>query len=149
MRAVVQRVSAASVSVEGRIVGKVGLGLCVLIGVHRDDREDEGRSLAQKIAGLRVFEDDEGKMNRDVRDVGGDVLAISQFTLFGDVRRGRRPSFGEAREPVAAKQLFEAFCRELRGFELTVETGKFGAKMEVRIDNTGPVTILVDTARTF
>jgi D-tyrosyl-tRNA(Tyr) deacylase len=149
MRAVVQRVRGASVTVDAETAGEVGLGLCVLVGVHRDDREDDARSLANKVAGFRIFEDDTGMMNRDVREVGGAVLAISQFTLCGDVRRGKRPSFGEAMEPTSAKRLFDAFCAELRDLDLSVETGRFGAKMEVRIDNTGPVTILVDTARTF
>jgi D-tyrosyl-tRNA(Tyr) deacylase len=149
MRAVVQRVRGASVTVDAETAGAVGLGLCVLVGVHRDERVDDARSLANKVAGLRIFEDDTGKMNRDVREVGGAVLAISQFTLCGDVRRGKRPSFGEAMEPTSAKRLFDAFCAELRDLDLSVETGRFGAKMEVRIDNTGPVTILVDTARTF
>src|ERR1044071_5949650 len=144
MRAVVQRVSRAAVSVEGQTVGRIDRGLCVLVGVARDDTESDADGLAAKTVGLRIFEDDEGKMNRDVMEVGGSVLAVSQFTLLGDVRKGRRPSFGDAMEPERANLLFERFCGHCRSQGVRAETGRFRADMQVDLTNDGPVTILVD-----
>ncbi len=149
MRAVVQRVSRASVTVDGDSVGRIERGLCVLVGVGREDTAVDAEQLAEKVVGLRIFEDDAGKMNLDLLATGGSVLAISQFTLFGDVRKGRRPSFGEAMEPVRAAELFENFCAACRARGVTVETGRFRAEMLVSLDNQGPVTILLDTKRAF
>jgi D-tyrosyl-tRNA(Tyr) deacylase len=149
MRAVVQRVARAEVRVDGEVVGKIGPGLCVLVGVGREDGDDDAPVLADKVAGLRIFEDADGKMNLDLTQVGGALLAISQFTLFGDTRKGRRPSFGEAMEPVRAAELFERFCAACRERGVTVETGRFRAQMHVDLVNEGPVTILVDTKRVF
>ena len=149
MRAVIQRVNHAQVVVEGSSVGSVRLGVCVFVGVGRNDTEADAAALADKVVGLRIFEDDAQKMNLSVLDVGGAVLAISQFTLFGDVRRGKRPSFSEALEPVAAAELFEQFCSECRTRGAQVETGRFRTHMLVSLENDGPVTILVDTKRAF
>lgn len=149
MRAVVQRVRRAKVEVDSELVGAVDLGLCALVGVGREDSEADARALAEKVTGLRIFEDAEGKMNLSVLDVGGKILAISQFTLYGDVRRGKRPSFSEAMEPGRAAELFEAFCEHCRKAGVAVEIGRFRAHMEVELVNSGPVTILIDTARTF
>ncbi|MFZ0951302.1 MAG: D-aminoacyl-tRNA deacylase [Candidatus Sulfotelmatobacter sp.] len=149
MRAVVQRVSRAQVAVNGEIAGQIGLGLLVLLGVGRDDTEADAIYLAEKIAGLRVFEDAEGKMNRSVRDVGGSVLAVSQFTLYGDVRRGKRPSFDAAAPPEKARQLYTFFVEQIRSAELTCETGRFQKMMKVELVNEGPVTILLDSAKEF
>jgi D-tyrosyl-tRNA(Tyr) deacylase len=149
MRAVVQRVQRAEVRVDGEVVGKIGRGLCVLVGVGREDADGDAPLLADKVAGLRIFEDPEGKMNLDVSQVGGALLAISQFTLFGDTRKGRRPSFGDAMEPVRAAELFERFCAACRERGLHVEPGRFRAHMHVDLVNEGPVTILVDTQRVF
>lgn len=134
---------------DGEVVGKIERGLCVLVGVGRDDTDDDASVLADKVTGLRIFEDGEGKMNLDVGQVGGGLLAISQFTLFGDTRKGRRPSFGDAMEPVRAAELFERFCTSCRERGLHVETGRFRAHMHVDLVNEGPVTILVDTKRLF
>jgi len=149
MRAVVQRVARAAVSIDGQTVGRIERGLCVLVGVARDDAESDADGLAAKTVGLRVFEDDEGKMNRDVLEVGGALLAVSQFTLLGDVRKGRRPSFGDAMEPERANLLFERFCERCRSQGVRVETGRFRAHMLVELTNDGPVTILVDSKRVF
>jgi len=149
MRAVVQRVNHATVTVEGEVVGRVELGVCVLVGVGRNDSEDDARALADKVVGLRIFEDDAQKMNLSVLEVGGAVLAVSQFTLFGDVRKGKRPSFSEAQEPVRAEVLFEHFCAECRTRGARVETGRFRTHMRVELENDGPVTILIDTERAF
>jgi len=149
MRAVVQRVLCADVQVDGGTVGQIGPGLCVLVGVARDDTESDAEGLAAKVVGLRIFEDDAGKMNRDVLEIGGAVLAVSQFTLLGDVRKGRRPSFGDAMEPERANVLFERFCAACREHGARVETGRFRAHMQVELTNDGPVTILVDSKRTF
>lgn len=149
MRAVVQRVQRAGVDVDGETVGRIDAGLCVLVGVARDDTESDADGLAAKIIGLRIFEDDAGKMNRDVLEAGGAVLAVSQFTLLGDVRKGRRPSFGDAMEPERANTLFERFCTACREQGARVETGRFRAHMMVELTNDGPVTILVDSKRTF
>lgn len=149
MRAVVQRVSEAEVRVDERVVGRVELGICVFVGVGRADTEVEAAQLADKVVGLRVFEDDAQKMNLSVLEVGGAVLAVSQFTLFGDVRKGKRPSFTEALEPVRAEELFELFCEECRRRGARVETGRFRTHMHVSLNNDGPVTILIDTQRAF
>jgi D-tyrosyl-tRNA(Tyr) deacylase len=149
VRAVVQRVSRALVRVEGRVTGEVGRGLAVLLGVGKGDGEDDARLLADKVAALRIFEDGAGKMNLAVRDVGGGVLVVSQFTLFGDARRGNRPGFGDAAPPEEANALYERFCAMLRERGLPVATGVFRASMEVELVNEGPVTILLDSRRLF
>jgi D-tyrosyl-tRNA(Tyr) deacylase len=149
MRAVVQRVSRAQVTVSGEITGEIGIGLLVLLGVCRDDTEADATYLAEKIAGLRVFEDHQGKMNRSVRDVGGSVLAVSQFTLYGDVRRGKRPSFDAAATPEKARRLYEFFVEQIRAAGLRCETGRFQEMMQVELVNEGPVTILLDSAKGF
>jgi D-tyrosyl-tRNA(Tyr) deacylase len=149
MRAVVQRVSNALVRVGGETVGRVAHGLCAFVGVGRDDTDDDAQLLADKILNLRIFEDDAGRMNQSVLDVGGALLAVSQFTLYGDARKGRRPSFTLAMEPVRANELFEAFCGNCRERGITVETGRFRATMQVELSNEGPVTILLDTKRAF
>jgi D-tyrosyl-tRNA(Tyr) deacylase len=149
MRAVVQRVSRASVRVDGETVGEIARGLCVLVGVMEGDGPPEAKQLAQKVASLRVFSDEDDKMNLSVKDVGGAVLAVSQFTLAGDVRKGNRPSFISAMAPDPARALFEEFCEAVRALDVPVETGRFRAHMSVELENDGPVTILVDTQRTF
>jgi D-aminoacyl-tRNA deacylase len=149
MRAVVQRVSRAQVAVDGEVAGEIGLGLLVLLGVDREDTEADATYLAEKIAGLRVFEDAEGKMNRSAQDVGGSVLAVSQFTLYGDVRRGKRPSFDAAAPPEKARQLYEFFVEQIRSAGLRCETGHFQEMMKVELVNEGPVTILLDSQKAF
>ena len=149
MRAVVQRVSRAAVRVERKTVGEIGPGLMVLVGVSGADTAESAASLAEKVATLRIFPDEAGKMNRSVGEIGGAVLAVSQFTLFGDVRRGRRPSFIAAAPPEVAEPLYEKFLEALRGYGLHVESGVFRAMMEVELVNDGPVTILIDTDRLF
>ena len=149
MRAVVQRVSRARVEVDGRTTGEIGEGLLVLVGVAKTDTEADAAQLAEKIAGLRLFNDDNGKMNRSVEEVGGAVLVVSQFTLHGDCRKGRRPSFDRAAPAAQAKALYEKFLHVLRHRGLQVETGVFQAMMEVELVNAGPVTLLVDTDRSF
>jgi D-tyrosyl-tRNA(Tyr) deacylase len=146
MRAVIQRGAGGSVSVDGEVVGAIDRGLVVLVGVARGDGDDEARWIAQKIAALRIFEDDEGKMNRSVADVGGGVLLISQFTLLADCRKGRRPSFVGAAEPSKGRRLYELVADEIRSAGLPVETGRFGARMRVSIENEGPVTIILDSS---
>jgi D-tyrosyl-tRNA(Tyr) deacylase len=149
MRAVVQRVRRANVDVDGAIIGAIEQGLCVLVGVARDDVEADADSLADKVIGLRIFEDAQGKMNLGVLEVGGAVLAVSQFTLLGDARKGKRPSFGDAMAPERAEPLFERFCVKSRGLGARVETGRFRAQMLVELVNDGPVTILLDTKKLF
>jgi D-aminoacyl-tRNA deacylase len=149
MRAVVQRVTRASVTVEGQVVGGIAAGLCVLVGVGREDTDRDASALAEKVARLRIFEDSEGKMNRSVLDHGGAILAISQFTLFGDARRGNRPSFTSAMQPQRAQELFDGFCDACRSTGVRVETGTFRAHMNVELVNDGPVTVLLDTERCF
>lgn len=144
MRAVVQRVSEASVSVDGEVVGSIGRGVVVLIGVTQGDGEAEARFLAGKVANLRIFADDEGKFNRSALDVNGEALVISQFTLYGDARKGRRPSFVHAAPPETAEPLIERFVSFLKEDGLHVETGVFGAMMMVKIHNDGPVTIILE-----
>jgi D-tyrosyl-tRNA(Tyr) deacylase len=149
MRAVVQRVLRAAVTVADEEVGAIGKGLCVFVGVARGDGEKEARELANKVVGLRIFEDEEGKMNRGLLGVSGALLAVSQFTLLGDVRKGKRPSFGEAMDPDGARTLFDLFCAECRGLGVAVFTGRFRADMQVALVNDGPVTILLDTTKAF
>ncbi len=149
VRAVVQRVSRAAVQVEGRTVGAISRGLLVLLGVGLEDKEADAEYLAVKIAGLRIFEDGDGKMNRSVLEVGGALLAVSQFTLFGDVRRGKRPSFDAAARPEQAERLYEYFVSRIRAAGLRCETGKFQAMMDVELVNAGPVTILLDSKKLF
>jgi D-aminoacyl-tRNA deacylase len=149
MRAVVQRVSSASVRVDDRTVGAIGAGLLVLLSVGSDDDEPDARSMAERLAGLRIFPDDRGLMNHSVLDAGGAVLLVSQFTLHGDARRGRRPSFVAAAKEPQARALYELTGRELEGTGLRVAYGEFGAQMQVELVNTGPVTILLDTKRLF
>ena len=149
MRAVVQRVSHARVTVDGGITGEIADGLVILLGVGRDDTSDVANSMAEKIANLRIFEDDERKMNRSLLDVDGSVLVVSQFTLYGDARGQRRPSFVAAAPSEQARNLYEEFCDALRRFEITVATGVFGAMMSVELVNEGPVTILLDSDKAF
>ncbi len=149
MRAVVQRVSRASVKVDDEIVGQIDVGLLVLLGVANDDTEQDADYLAEKITGLRIFEDAEGKMNLSVIDTKGSVLAVSQFTLFGDVRRGKRPSFDAAARPEQAKKLYEYFVERVRTTGLRCETGTFQATMKVELTNEGPVTIMLDSRKLF
>jgi D-aminoacyl-tRNA deacylase len=149
MRAVLQRVLESRVEVEGRVVGEIGRGLNVLVGVGQGDTEADVQALADKVAGLRIFEDEQGKMNLSVLEVGGAILAISQFTLYGDCRKGRRPSFASAAPPDPAKHLYASFCSALRQRGLHVAEGIFQADMKVTIVNDGPVTCLLDTARLF
>ena len=149
MRAVVQRVSRAEVRVEGRPTGRIGRGLAVLLGVARGDAEADAVFLADKVAALRIFEDEGGKMNLSVRDVGGGALVVSQFTLLGDARKGNRPGFSDAAPPEEANALYERFCALLRERGLEVATGVFRASMEVELVNEGPVTILLDSRKLF
>lgn len=149
MRAVVQRALAARVEVEGQVVGAIERGLVAFVGAAKDDDEADADHIANKIAGLRVFSDEAGKMSRALAEVRGGVLAISQFTLFGDVRRGLRPSFDGAMEPVRAEALYERLVAALRARGLEVATGRFRADMRVFVENDGPVTILIDSKRTF
>jgi D-tyrosyl-tRNA(Tyr) deacylase len=149
MRAVVQRVSRASVTVEGEVTGRIGAGLMVLIGVGVDDEDADAQTMSEKIANLRIFQDDAGLMNRSVLDAGGGVLLISQFTLHGDARRGRRPSFITAAREDVAKPLYERVGAYLEGLGLPVGYGVFGAHMDVELINDGPVTILIDTKKSF
>jgi D-aminoacyl-tRNA deacylase len=149
MRAVVQRVSRARVTVEGRITGEIGAGLMVLLGVGRDDDAGVAGSMAGRVANLRIFEDDQGKMNRSLLDVNGAALVVSQFTLYGDARGQRRPSFHTAAPPEKASALYEDFNAALRGLGVTVATGVFQTMMSVELVNEGPVTILLDSGNAF
>jgi D-tyrosyl-tRNA(Tyr) deacylase len=149
MRAVVQRVSRARVTVEGRVTGEIGAGVMVLLGVGREDTPAVAASMAEKVANLRIFEDDQGKMNRSLLDVKGNALVVSQFTLYGDARGQRRPSFLAAAPPEKAAALYEEFNAALRGFGINVATGIFQAMMSVELVNEGPVTILLDSDKTF
>ena len=149
MRAVVQRVTRAKVTVEGEIVGEIGSGLVVLLGVAADDTERDASYLADKIVALRICEDNDGKMNLSVKETGGGVLVVSQFTLYGDVRRGLRPSWSDAAPPEIAEPLYEAFVSNVRKEISAVATGSFRRMMEVELVNDGPVTILVDSRKTF
>ena len=146
MKAVIQRVTRASVEVDGKIVGQIRTGLLVLLGVAKGDTETDVVYLCEKIPALRIFNDETGKMNRSLAEIGGGLLAISQFTLLGDTRKGRRPGFDQAAEPTIARQLFEHFVAQLKaGTDLTIETGVFGAHMMVDLLNDGPVTFVLDT----
>jgi D-tyrosyl-tRNA(Tyr) deacylase len=149
MRAVVQRVSRAQVSVSGEVAGKIGRGLLVLLGVAIGDSEADADYLAGKIAGLRIFDDESGKMNLAASDVGGEVLAVSQFTLYGDVSRGKRPSFAAAAPPERARELYEYFVGRIRAAGLVCQTGRFQETMQVELVNEGPVTILLDSNKIF
>lgn len=149
MRAVVQRVSRARVIVEGHVTGEIAAGLMILLGVGRDDTPAVTAAMAAKIANLRIFEDDQGKMNRSLLDVKGSALVVSQFTLYGDARGQRRPSFIAAAPPDQARKLYEGFCEELRRLGVAVATGVFQAMMSVELVNEGPVTILLDSDKVF
>jgi D-tyrosyl-tRNA(Tyr) deacylase len=149
MRAVVQRVSRARVTVNGETTGEIGLGLLVLLGVGKDDTRVEADYLAEKIIGLRIFEDAGGKMNLGVLDISGGVLVVSQFTLYGDVRRGKRPSFDAAAPPQQARELYEYFVEKICAAGLRCGTGRFQEMMQVELVNDGPVTILLDSAKRF
>jgi D-tyrosyl-tRNA(Tyr) deacylase len=147
MRAVVQRVTCANVTIDGEIVGEIKQGLVVLLGVARDDLEADVKYLVDKITALRIFDDAEGKMNLSVKEIGGGMLVISQFTLYGDVRRGNRPSWIDAAAPVVAEPLYENFIAQVQGVLSQVAGGKFGAMMQVELVNDGPVTLIVDSRR--
>ena len=149
MRAVVQRVTKSSVTVDEQITGATDEGLVVLIGVEEGDTDKDVRYIADKVSGLRIFEDENEKMNLSVKDVGGSILAISQFTLLGDVRKGKRPSFITAEDPEIANRLYQQVCESIRNEGIKVETGIFQAHMLVKINNHGPVTILLDSRKTF
>ena len=149
MRCVVQRVTEASVTSEGELTGAIGLGYMALVGAEEGDGEADIRYIVEKLAGLRVFEDEQGKMNRSVQDVGGAILLVSQFTLLGDARHGRRPSFSNAERPEKAAPMLEEMARQLREKGIPVETGRFQTHMQVRLVNDGPVTILLDSRKGF
>jgi len=149
VRAVIQRVSKASVTVDSQAVGAIEQGLMVLLGVARGDTAGDAAYLAEKTAGLRIFEDDDGKMNRSIEEIGGSILVVSQFTLLGDCRKGRRPGFSEAAAPQLADSLYEAYVDVLRDRGLTVATGVFQANMQVTLVNDGPVTLLLDSRKQF
>jgi len=149
MRMVVQRVSRAKVSVEGRVTGEIGAGLVILLGVGKEDTSAIAAAMAEKASNLRIFEDNQGKMNRSLLDVKGEALVVSQFTLYGDARGQRRPSFISAAPPELAKKLYEEFCEALRGVGVNVGMGIFQAMMSVELVNEGPVTILIDSDKTF
>jgi D-aminoacyl-tRNA deacylase len=144
MRAVVQRVSEARVVVDGEVVGEIGRGLCVLLGVAREDGEEEAERLAGRIARLRIFENDDGRFDRSLLDVGGEALVVSQFTLIADTRKGNRPSFTDAASPEQAEPLYEEFCAALQELGVVVARGRFGSRMAVELLNDGPVTIVLD-----
>ena len=149
MRAVIQRVSRAKVTIENETTGEIENGLVILLGVGRDDKQADAQYLAEKIAALRIFEDTEGKMNLSVKDVGGSLLIVSQFTLYGDVRKGLRPSWSNAAAPESAEPLYEYFVAEMRKQSVPVATGRFQKMMQVELVNDGPVTILLDSRRLF
>jgi D-aminoacyl-tRNA deacylase len=149
VRAVVQRVSRAEVRVGDEVTGRIGPGLCVLLGAGDEDTDDDLGYLVDKVVGLRIFADDEGNMNRSVVDVGGSLLVVSQFTLYGDARKGRRPSFVKAMAPGPAEQMYERFVAAARATGVPVETGRFRAMMQVELVNDGPVTLLLDSKRQF
>jgi D-tyrosyl-tRNA(Tyr) deacylase len=149
MRAVVQRVSRARVTVDGQVTGEIGAGLMVLLGVGKEDRSTTAAAMAEKVSNLRIFEDEQGKMNRSLMDVKGAALVVSQFTLYGDARGQRRPSYLAAAPPEQAKKLYEEFCAAMRGLGITVGMGIFQAMMSVELVNEGPVTILLDSEKTF
>jgi len=147
MKAVIQRVRSAEVYVEGRLSGKIGKGLLVFIGVGKGDGEEDIAYMTSKLPELRIFEDASGKFNLSLKEIGGEMLIVSQFTLYGDCRKGRRPSFTQAEEPTVAKNLYDRFVSELRGKGIAVQTGEFQAKMDVHLINDGPVTLLLDSKK--
>lgn len=149
MRAVLQRVTSARVVVNGEVVGEIESGLVILLGIAQDDKGQDIKYLVEKIVGLRIFDDADGRMNLSVKDAGGALLVVSQFTLYGDVRRGRRPSWSEAAQPEVAEPLYESFVTEARRSVAQVETGSFRAMMQVELVNDGPVTILLDSRKLF
>lgn len=149
MRAVVQRVKRAEVRVDGEAVGRIEVGMVVLLGVGKDDTEAVGAALADKIANLRIFDDGQGKMNRSLLEIAGKALCVSQFTLYGDCRKGRRPSYDQAAPPEQAQILYERFVASLRKLGIRTETGRFRAMMDVELVNDGPVTLLLDSERKF
>jgi D-aminoacyl-tRNA deacylase len=149
MRAVVQRVSRAKVTVNSEVTGEIGRGLLVLLGVAQTDTQSDADYLADKIAGLRIFEDNDGKMNRAATEIGAEVLVVSQFTLYGDVRRGKRPSFDAAAPPQKARDLYDYFVERIRAAGLSCHTGRFQEMMQVELVNDGPVTILLDSSKAF
>jgi D-aminoacyl-tRNA deacylase len=148
MKAVIQRVTRASVEVEGDVIGRIGAGLLVLLGVAKEDSEADADYIADKLVGLRIFSDTEGKMNRSIVDIGGQLLIVSQFTLLGDTTKGRRPGFDRAAPPAHALMLYERVVKIMRDRGICVETGRFGAHMHVSLENDGPVTFLLDTRAT-
>jgi len=145
MRAVVQRVRSAAVHVGDELVAEIGPGLAILLGVAADDRPEDGERLAAKVLALRIFDDERGKLDRTVLDIKGGILVVPQFTLYGDIRHGRRPDFAHAAPPDTGRRLFEAFCGVLRGADATVAMGRFGANMRVSLEGDGPVTIVAST----
>ena len=145
MRAVLTRVNSASVTIDGQVVGQIGKGFLILLGVGPEDTEEHCRYLAQKALGLRIFEDENGKMNLGLESVGGEVLVVSQFTLFGNCRKGRRPSFTDAADPVLGEKLYEQFLKECEALGFPPQHGRFGADMQVASVNDGPVTLILDT----
>lgn len=147
MRAVIQRVQHASVAVEGNVCGKISQGLMILLGISKDDKESDMKYIADKSLALRIFEDESGKMNKSVCDIGGELLIISQFTLYGDCRKGRRPSFDAAMNPKEAEKMYEKFVEYMRKSGLKTETGIFGADMKVELLNDGPVTLILDSTK--
>ena len=149
MRAVVQKVSSSKVTVDDEVVGQIKQGLLVLLGVTHEDTSKDVDYMVDKVINLRIFEDEEGKMNLSLKDIGGEVLAVSQFTLYGDARRGRRPSFSDAARPEVANPLYEEFVKKVRDLGINVGTGKFGAHMMVDLTNDGPVTILLESGKSF
>lgn len=149
MRLVIQRVTQAKVEIDGRLVGQCAKGFMILVGAQTGDTMEDVQYCVEKAANLRVFEDDAGKMNRSILDIGGSVLAISQFTLLGDARRGRRPSFIEAERPETASPLYDAFCEGLQALGIQTQKGVFGADMQVSLTNDGPVTLLIDSKKVF
>lgn len=147
MRAVIQRVSKASVSVDSKVIGKINKGFLVFLGITHSDTKEDAKWLADKISGLRIFEDKDGKMNKSIEEIKGDILVVSQFTLYGDARKGRRPSFIEAAKPDIAIPLYEKFIDLIKNKNINTATGEFGADMEVELVNSGPVTLIVDTPK--
>ncbi|MCA5013216.1 MULTISPECIES: D-aminoacyl-tRNA deacylase [unclassified Enterococcus] len=145
MKAVIQRVTEAQVQIEGKVVGKIDQGFMILLGIHAKDTKEDVDYLVRKISKLRVFEDDQGKMNLSLQEIGGSILSISQFTLYADTKKGNRPSFIEAARPETAIPLYEMFNKQLKEIGISTETGEFGADMKVKLTNDGPVTIIIDT----
>ena len=149
MKALIQRVKRASVTIEKELYSKIDAGILVFLGVAKDDEKENAEKLAQKVVNLRIFEDENDKMNLSLKDIGGEVMAVSQFTLYGDARKGRRPSFSDAARPDVANPLYEEFVEKLRAQGITVGTGEFGAHMMVELTNDGPVTILLESKKAF